>query len=98
MSKILKHYIMPSADVQHIEVPIGSQLISVIEQRDCIVVYALVDDPDREKEKVPVMCVGTGWDIKVPDDHYILRLIGTVKVGELVWHVLELQDINELPF
>jgi len=95
---IHKHYILPSTEVQHIEVQIGSQLISTIEQNGCIVVYALINHPEAEKEKLPVMCVGTGWDIKVPDNLFILRAIGTVKVADLVWHVLELEDLDRLPF
>ncbi|MFC5528417.1 DUF7352 domain-containing protein [Cohnella yongneupensis] len=98
MPVIHKFRVLPINEVQHIEMPVGSEITSVIEQHGNVMVYGLINCPDNQTEKIPVMCVGTGWELNIPDHLSIRRAIGTVKIGHLVWHVLELEDIDQLPF
>lgn len=95
MAVIYRYVVKPQPEVQKIEFPLGTRLISAIEQRGEIVIYGVVDNPDQpEKETKKLLVVGTGWTFEL-NEWLGYDVIGTVKVGSFVWHVIELQD---LPF
>ncbi|WP_135553297.1 DUF7352 domain-containing protein [Paenibacillus cymbidii] len=75
------------------ELPLGAQVVSVIEQNGKIMLYAICDEMER-MERRDLLVVGTGWKIDLTDWPRV-EPIGTVKVDPFVWHVLEVHD---LPF
>lgn len=87
MNKILK-YKLENVDQQKLELPLPARMLSVVEQDDDIVLYALVDD-DVGIPKIPVdvLVVGTG-DV-LEDNIGLYTFLGTVKLfaGEEIWHV-----------
>ncbi|MBX3579959.1 MAG: hypothetical protein KF723_22375 [Rhizobiaceae bacterium] len=74
-------------DVQDVEMPIGSRILSVAEQHGVICLWALVNPhPEAGKAVRRITIVGTGY----PVPHgYTADYIGTVLTsgGDLVWHV-----------
>ncbi|MDF2649633.1 MAG: hypothetical protein K0Q73_5438 [Paenibacillus sp.] len=97
MAIIYKYKVEPKHDVQTIEVVYGARLISAIEQNGEIMVYALTEHDYHKSlgiQSKNIFVVGTGWDFDLGNE-FQKNLIGTVKVGTFVWHVLE---VDELPF
>jgi hypothetical protein len=86
--RILK-YKIPVQDEYHFELPVGSEILSVAEQHNEIVVYALVavTDEDMSKRKVDIHVIGTGHYIKKSIKEY--KFLGTVNLynGRLMFHV-----------
>lgn len=72
---------------QEIQVPKGATILSVIDQNNIPVMYAIVD-PEASKMPLKVQIRGTGRPVEkhLTDAHYFL---GTVSIlgGTLVWHV-----------
>lgn len=78
-------------DVQEVDIPFPARVLSVGNQRDELVLWALVD-PDDELMTVKIRIVGTGnpFDFELFDDARQAKFIGTVLMGNgLVWHVFE---------
>lgn len=69
-----------------IEMPVGSEILSVREQKETICLWALVD-PSAPKETRRFVAFGTGHDI--PDES--LSFVGTAHLqgGALVFHIFE---------
>lgn len=86
MKRIFK-YELNLADRQEVEVPRGGIMLSVVNQSDCVMVYALVDDSVKEKERREFCIFGTGHPVDIELDKY--AYLGTVVTvgGKLVWHV-----------
>ena len=82
--QIFKYII--SQGEQIIDMPRGAKLLSIAEQRNNIVLYALVD-PTNPIAKRRILVVGTGWGFSVN----IEKFIGTVNLvdGELMFHVFD---------
>jgi hypothetical protein len=74
-------------DIWKVDFPVGSKILSVINQNEYLVVYALVDDiPKLKLEMIELKIAGTGS----PADHIKKsEFIGTVQFqdGRLVIHV-----------
>lgn len=88
MKTIYKFPLNPSRECQNIVLPLGAEMLSVIEQRGQVILYCLVD-PDAEGIEVrEYLITGTGWAIN-EEDSMRLIFIGTVKVGTFVWHFFE---------
>ena len=85
MRKIFK-YQLEITDYQTIEVKSPAVLLSVAEQNNQIVMYAIVDDLEYGIP-VDVMIIGTGRPIKDDVENY--KFLGTVKLanGRLMFHV-----------
>ena len=91
MKQIFKYTLNPT-DTQDITMPEDAEVLSVAEQRDKIVVYALVD-PKAATGLKRFKVVGTGH----PMDNDALDaydFISTVKLmgGQLMFHVFKIKD------
>lgn len=76
-------------DVNFLNIPLGFETLSVISQRNKVVLYCLVD-PDNELDEFRFDVVGTGWELSDTFDYGNI-FVGTVKTHEetYVWHVFE---------
>ncbi len=84
---VIWKYTLEWADRQKIEVPKGATVLSVLNQRESLVVYFLVD-PAQEKEDKYISIVGTGNPFpytKLEKNQFIGT--ASIKGGDLVWHV-----------
>ena len=86
MRKIFK-YELELVDEQYLTVPESAKFVSVIEQNDMPVLYAIVD-PTEIHVQTRVLIRGTGHDIDEGDllSH---ECLGSVETNEkrLVWHI-----------
>ena len=87
MNRTIWKYTLEIVDSQTIEVPGGSELLSVIEQNNELVLYALVN-PSIPTQSFNVQIKGTGHPV---DSTLLLNyyFFGTVSTrnGSLVWHI-----------
>jgi len=86
MKRIYKYELKPQ-EMQIISLPVGSKVLSVIEQNDTIMMYALVNIEEKETDKYYFTIYGTGHDISNGINTF--EFIDTVKLqgGSLVFHV-----------
>ncbi len=89
MKKIWK-YTLPVSDYPVISMPKGARVLSVDVQHGKVQVWALVD-PEAPTELHRFMMVGTGHCLteKCVES---MRFIGTVQMGDFVWHIFEHQE------
>jgi len=85
MSTIYKYLIRYSATPKELEMPEGAQVIYVGEQLGSLYLWAIVD-LSRPLVKRKFAVLPTGY---VQFDATTMRHLGTVQVGEFVWHVFE---------
>ena len=90
MKRILKYTVPWSTDsptmVAEIDMPRGARILSTAAQDGNIRVWALTDHVQALSETRRVQVLGTGW--QVPEDALDgYDFLGTVLIGELVWHV-----------
>jgi hypothetical protein len=73
--------------MERIELPKDSKVLSVINQRENICLYALTTDSE-DIESYEFYFFGTGWDLH-EDILEDLSFLGTVSIthGTLIWHV-----------
>ncbi len=86
MKRIFK-YKLENVDQQTINVPFPARILSVEEQNDDIVLYAVADDGEGvPTTPVDIVIIGTGDAIQIID---IYTFVGTVKLygGKEMWHV-----------
>lgn len=97
--KIFK-YPLGITDNQTIKLPRGAHILSVMNQHDNIVLYALVNDDEKKNVSVSIKIVGTGHSVNFPicspmfvNDAY--KFLGTVSLygGELMFHVFYKEDV-----
>lgn len=85
MKKIFK-YVIPVTDHHILHLPEGAKILSVANQHDNIVMYALVD-PEKTAKRLDIRVCGTGHAL----DNRIeqMTFIGTVSLhgGRLMFHV-----------
>jgi len=79
-------YPLEIVDHQFLVLPEGAEILSVAEQNDYIVLYALVDEKETELDEIPIKIIGTGNPVENIEGY---EFIGTVKIygGKLVFHV-----------
>jgi hypothetical protein len=84
MKKIFKYRLM---DADYLTVPAGSKILPVAEQRNDIVIYALVDPDVKEKTIYSFLVTGTGHEIEEDLNDY--RFLGTVSLlaGSFMFHI-----------
>lgn len=89
MKKIVK-YTLEALDVQRLDIPTGSKLLSVAEQYGTIVLYALVDDMQGGLDSFEIFIKRTGHPA---DDIDSCEFLGTVNLdgGKLMFHVFYTQ-------
>lgn len=87
--KTIYKYSLKNADRQGVYLPNGAIILSVVNQNEDAVLYALVDSEKIEKERRNIFVHGTGHPIKnVPE--YDLKFIGTLVFRDgLVFHFFE---------
>lgn len=87
MTKKIYKYKLETVDFQHLELPKGSKIISVLEQYNDIVLYAIVDPDIKDIEFYDIAIKGTGHDFPEKLDTY--TFLGSVKLmnGALIFHV-----------
>jgi hypothetical protein len=101
MTKVFK-YPAGVYDLQAIEMPRNSKIISASTQSGNINIYAMVDDEEKQKELRYIRIAGTGHPLKgkgltshntgrTCEDINHMQFIGTVSLanGSLVFHVYE---------
>jgi len=86
MKKIYKYTLKPT-DFQILELPKKSNIISVIEQNNQIVLYAIINDNMSETELYDIMIKGTGHDL--PENFDLYTFLNSVNLidGSLIFHV-----------
>lgn len=92
-------YAIPFGDFQDVvilEMPKGSQVLSVTNQYESLTIYAEVDPAEKEKEQKLFRVAGTGHPIMIEHTGRGMayrRFLGTVLFmdGELAFHVWEFQ-------
>lgn len=90
MKTIYKYKINPFKD-EH-PLPSGAQILSVGEQNGQIHLWALVDTENKEEDYY-FEVIGTGWEIEPPKGGQ-RKFIGTVFIGDYVWHVFQRVDLK----
>jgi hypothetical protein len=87
MDRIYKYDINIVSE-QILELPVEAMILTVTMQRGLVVLYALIDDSESEKERRVIEIVGTGHPMV---DDVPRNYLGTVSRGNryLVWHVFE---------
>jgi len=82
--KTIWKYPLRMEDEQTVKMPIGAEIISVLLQRDILVLYAMVDS-DAPLVSGKVYIRGTGHPLNMVD----VRHVGSVAMldRDLVWHV-----------
>ncbi len=85
MKTIYKYPIKPHTR-QLLELPKGTRILSVQEQRGAINIYAMVDNEVEAVELIPVLLYGTGHCVHEEIEE--VRFLGTVSMynGDLVLH------------
>ncbi len=91
MKKIWK-YMLILSDHPFISMPKGAIVLSVDVQDGHIQIWALVD-PEAPKEPRGFRMAGTGHPVE--DAIASMRFIGTVQMGEFVWHIFEKQEAEK---
>ena len=98
-TKVIHKYELDITDVQTIDMPIGAEILSVQEQRNHLVVWALVWTQYKDElEPRKFYVIGTGNPVPEPDEENwptALAYVSTVqtKGGRLVWHVFTELDM-----
>ncbi len=87
---IYKYPVQPAGEIQEIELPYGSKIISIIEQNYQLMMYCLVNNKCSKIEKFKYLLVGTGWDLSDLYDSSS-KFIGTVQQGFFVWHLFSIE-------
>lgn len=74
-------------DKQTISLPKGSTILSVANQREQLVLYALIQDSTINTEEYKIRIIGTGHNIIC--NVQAMTFAGTVLMddGSLVWHI-----------
>jgi len=85
--KTVYKYTLDLVDLQVIQLPYDSTILSVAEQFDQIVLYALVDPAETLVAEHTIRIAGTGHTIKQPHVHFIGSIV--LEAGHLVFHVFE---------
>ncbi len=75
-------------DEQTIEIPHGSELLSLMEQKDEPVLYYLVDPLETRKDTIHISMRGTGQLVgkEMTSSSIFLGTVNTHR-GRLVWHI-----------
>lgn len=83
--KIYK-YTLSATDHQPLPLPVGSKILSVANQYDNMVLYAIVTESETQ-DMYDIMVKGTAHDL--PDNVNDYQFLGTVKLmgGKLMFHV-----------
>ena len=85
MNSIWKFEIDPNAGLQQVEMPKGSQIMSVGVKNGVVCIWAAVDTTATDDERlIEVLATGECFSKEIHRSY-----IGTVKQGAYIWHVFE---------
>lgn len=90
MKKVIWKFPLKVTDVQDVEIPHGSILLSVQTQNETPCLWVLVYDTEAEKEVIRLRTIGTGNPIS--DDNFDPKdFLGTYQIdnGSFVGHVFQ---------
>ncbi len=87
MSKMIFKYSIPIDDEVTLKLPPGAQIISALNQRETMCLYAIVDPKGLNEEAHTVVIRGTGHPFRGNEGEFI----GTVSFadGGLIFHVFK---------
>lgn len=87
--KVIFKYTLAAIGTQSVEMPVGSQILSLDVQNNQVQLWAMVDPNEREKENIKIEMMGTGHAFTIPDE--FLKFIGTVQLsgGKWVFHIFQ---------
>ncbi|MEK3762652.1 hypothetical protein MKZ07_30175 [Paenibacillus sp. FSL P4-0338] len=92
-SVIHKYIVTPSPDVQELQVPVNSFIVSAVAYGGQIAMYVLKHNPDQPfVNTLQYLVIGTGWSL--PNEGNA-QFVSTVKTGQFVWHLF---TVTDLPF
>jgi len=80
-------YTLEIADYQILKLPANSLILSVLNQREALVLYAVVNPEEETYINRTIRIIGTGHS--VGDDIDKFNFLGTISMegGALIWHV-----------
>lgn len=81
------------AGMQKVAMPLGARILSVDMQRGVLCLWAMVDTRGEASQRL-IEIHGTGEPIKTGRGDS-RQFIGTVQVGQFVWHVFEYVPLEE---
>lgn len=86
MKRIFKYKLLIT-DEQVLSLPLGSKVLSAIEQYDDVVLYVMVETEVKSERKVVIKIVGTGHPIDF--NFQTFKFLNSVSThgGRLIWHV-----------
>lgn len=84
MKRIFK-YGLVFQDKITVELPVKAEILSIVTQNDMPFLYALIDDKEKQTEKVTIICHGTGHPA---NDIVGRKFLGTLNImgGSLMFH------------
>lgn len=87
MKKVIYKYTLEIADLQEIRMPQGARVLSAKEQYGKLVIWALCDTSQPERNK-NIQIIGTGNPIEYNVSEHDWHFVDTVLMSNgLVWHV-----------
>lgn len=87
MVESIYKYILETVDSQQITIHGFQRILSVIDQRDQLVLYALVDPSSNEQTWIDVKIVGTGNMVMFDNEGWDFRGSISQCDGLAIWHV-----------
>jgi hypothetical protein len=86
-TKKIFEYVLSLKDESELQLPAGAQILSVMEQKNEIVLYAIVNTSVEVTKTISVRVVGTGHAVDFDLNEY--GFVGTVSLhgGALMFHV-----------
>ena len=79
-------YDLEVIETQTIILPVSAIIISIKERANCLVLYALIDDEEKETKSHTIRIVRTGHPFMDSDE---CTYLGTVSQYTFVWHIFE---------
>lgn len=86
-NEIWKYRIEHDNATTEVTMPKGAKVLSVMDQNNSLVVYALVNTLEQETETKIFASVGTGREVKVNTSVYKFLGTATTHQGRYVFHV-----------
>lgn len=83
---MIRKYKLEITDEQVLHLPLDAQILTAQQQREELMIWALVNPKEKETEERTLAVVGTGNPFPNCDD---CEYIATVQTGQFVWHVFE---------
>jgi hypothetical protein len=85
--KTIYKYPLPYEDIVILQLPYGAKILSVLNQHEKIVLYALIDTEKPKHQLVKIRIVGTGHPLEENIKDY--QFIGSVALSNqnLIFHV-----------